>query len=170
MTWDAYHRRKTALQQILSLADASAEVTAATALAQVDPAGDAYADVEALMFDVQMFWSAQLSAQLEMVVGPGAETPELAVISAWTAAAAVAPGARRLLDAAAHAPALAKAFAKEDELLARAAGVPVMSPDLLARGREIGESAREQAVLPEIAPEADEPVSLIGWLRSQLAA
>ncbi|WP_050760881.1 hypothetical protein [Aeromicrobium marinum] len=170
MTWDAYHLRKAALQQILAVADATSEITADSALDAVPGAREAFHDADALLFDVQMYWSAQLSNQLEQLVGPGAETPEIGVVSAWVNAAAIAPGARRILDSALDNEALARAFEKEDELIARAAGVPVMSPNLLERGREIGRTARRSAVLPEIAPAEPAPVTILSWLRNTLAA
>ena len=75
-----------------------------------------------------------------------------------------------LLDRHRGTPVLQKAVAKENELLARAAGVPAMSPSLVDRGREIADSARDLAVLPEIAPAAEPQPSLLTRLRNALAA
>jgi hypothetical protein len=59
------------------------------------------------------------------------------------------PGARALLDAHIHEPALAKAFAKEQSYLAASAGVPMNHPDLTVHGRRIMNSARESVVSSE---------------------
>lgn len=170
MTWDTYNRRKNALHEVLAVANRRSDISVADALDSVPGARDAFTSEDEFLLDAQMYWASQLSGQLELLVGTGADTPEVGVISAWVATAATAPGARRLLDAHADHPALAKAFQKEEEIIARAAGVPAMSPRLLERGRAIADAAREQVVLPELAPVAEESPSLLSRLRSALAA
>jgi hypothetical protein len=155
---------------ILTLADSRSDITLDDALDSVPGAREVFADPIEVLFDIQMFWTSQLTTQLDRLVVEGAETPEIGVISAWVDAAVLVPGARRLLDAHADDPRLAKAHQKQDELIARAAGVPVMSRHLLARGREITESARSAEVLPEIAILPERPATLLDRLRSALAA
>lgn len=171
MTWDAYNRRKTALHDVLAVADRHRELSADEVLDRVPGARAAFGTADDLLFDVQMYWASQLSGQMEILVGTGAETPEIGVISAWVNTAATTPGARALLDANIDNPALAKAFAKEDEIIARAAGVPAMSPDLLDHGRRIVDTARDQAVYPDITESvATDSPSIIARLRNALAA
>ncbi|MFT4298541.1 MAG: hypothetical protein QM597_02735 [Aeromicrobium sp.] len=170
MTWDAYRRRKIVVSEVLAIADADAGVTLADAVAAVPEAREAYPDDALLLLDIQIRWATELGTRLDVLVGDGADTPEIGVINAWCDAAAALPGARRLLDAGRHLPEMAKAIEKENEILARAAGVPAMSPTLLDRGQEIADSARDQAVLPEIAPAPAEVPNLFTRLRNALAA
>jgi len=80
------------------------------------------------------------------------------------------PGARALLAAHLHEPALAKAFAKEQAFLAASAGVPMDHPDLTGHGRRIMDSARE-SVVDEIEIVDEEPrMGLVAKLRSVIAA
>lgn len=170
MTWDAYHRRKTIVTDVLAIADADATTTLDAAMKAVPGSGDVYPDSHLLLLDVQLRWASALSARLDQLVGDGDDTPEIGVVNAWVDTASGLPGARRLLDQHRGAPVLRKAVAKENELLARAAGVPAMSPSLGDRGREIADSARDLAVLPEIAPAAETQPSLLTRLRNALAA
>lgn len=170
MTWDAYRRRKSALQGVLAVADARTFITVPEAIAAVPGARDAFPHDTDLLFDLQLLWSTRLSTRLDVLVGDGADTPEIGVIQAWVDTAAVLPGTRRLLDAHRHEPALAKARAKEEALLARAAGVPAMSSELLERGREIKDAARHRAILPRITPAEPETPNLLTRLRNALAA
>lgn len=170
MTWDAYRRRKTIVTDVLAIADADATVTIDEALDSVPGARDVYPDAHLLLLDVQLRWASALSTRLDQLVGEGDDTPEIGVVNAWVDTAAGLPGARRLLDRHRGTPVLARAVAKENELLARAAGVPAMSPSLVDRGREIADSARDVAVLPEIAPAAEPQPSLLTRLRNALAA
>lgn len=170
MTWDAYHRRKNIVTDVLAIADADATVTLDAALDAVPGSRDVYPDAHLLLLDVQLRWASALSARLDQLVGEGDDTPEIGVVNAWVDTAAGLPGARRLLDRHRGTPVLAKAVAKENELLARAAGVPAMSPSLGDRGREIADSARVVAVLPEIAAATEPSPSLLTRLRNVLAA
>jgi len=170
MTWDAYHRRKSIVSDVLAIADADASVTLDSALDAVPGAREVYSDPTLLLLDVQLRWSSALSAHLDELVGDGADTPEIGVVNAWVDTASGLPGARRLLDAHRGAPEMARAVEKENELLARAAGVPAMSPTLVDQGREIADSARDLAVLPEIASAPEPQPSLFSRLRSALAA
>ncbi|WP_229055099.1 hypothetical protein [Aeromicrobium sp. Leaf350] len=170
MTWDAYHRRKSIVADVLAIADADATATIESALASVPGADEVYPDHHLLLLDVQLRWSSALSTRLDLLVGDGADTPEIGVINAWIDTAAALPGARRLLDQHRESDTLARAVEKENEFLARAAGVPAMSPGLAGRGREIVDAARDQSVLPEIVPLPVAPPSLLERLRNALAA
>ncbi|MFT4189029.1 MAG: hypothetical protein QM621_10675 [Aeromicrobium sp.] len=168
MTWDAYRRRKTVVQEILTVADADTDATLDSVLRAVPEAREVYPDTTLLLLDIQLRWASELNTRLDNLAGDGADTPQIGVIDAWVDAAAALPGARRLLDEARDLPEMAKAIAKEDEILARAAGVPALSPDLVEQGHEIAESARERSVLPEIHP-APAP-TLLQRLRYVMAA
>lgn len=149
MTWDAYNRRKSALRDVLDLADRRRQDTADQLLDAVPAARDAFGDDLSLLFDVQMAWYQRLSGQLDRTVLEG-DSPETVAIEAWVAAAADMPGARALLDANADRPELAKAFAKERALLAVSAGISSWHPDLVGRGDTIVARAQDRVVYPPV--------------------
>jgi hypothetical protein len=148
MTWDAYNRRKSALREVLTLADRRREDTADQLLDAVDGARDAFGDDLSLLFDVQMAWYQRLSGQLDRTVLEG--DPATVAVEAWVAAAADMPGARALLDANAERPELAKAFAKERALLAVSAGVPSLHPRLVSEGQRLVDEAQERVEYPSV--------------------
>ena len=85
------------------------------------------------------------------------------------------PGARALLDAHRDRPELAKAFAKEQALLAVSAGVSSWHPDLLGQGERIVAEARDRAVHAPVdtLPSRDgegRASAFIARLRNALAA
>ncbi|KAA1400149.1 hypothetical protein [Aeromicrobium ginsengisoli] len=170
MTWDAYNRRKETLRDLLAIADRRRDLTLTELLDTVDEGRNAFANETELLFDLQMAWFQRLSGQLDRLVSESVETPELMAVTAWVNAAAEMPGARVLLDAHLHEPALAKAFAKEQSFLAASAGVPMDHPDLTGHGRRIMDSARE-SVVDEIETMDEEPrMGLVAKLRSVIAA
>ncbi|MCW2839751.1 MAG: hypothetical protein JWR55_1234 [Aeromicrobium sp.] len=142
MTWDAYHRRKNALREMLATAEQRPEITLTELLDTVDSARDAFASETEALFELQMTWFQRLAGHVDRLVAEGTESPELVAVTAWVNAAADLPGVRALLDAHRDEPALRKAYAKEQGYLALAAGVPVHGQEALARGRRIQDSAR----------------------------
>lgn len=175
MTWDAYNRRKTALRDMLALADRQGGATLDALLDTVPGAREAFDDPRIALFDAQMLFVQRVRGQVDMTVGDGLEAasvdPEDAVVDAWATTAQRMSGARLLLDAAEAEGDLTKAFAKERALLATLAGVPPRHPELQAHGRRIRDRARElvderrAADLPEIPRNG-----FIDRLRSALAA
>lgn len=149
MTWDAYNRRKSALREVLALADRRHHHTADELLDALPEARAAFGDDLSLLFDVQMAWYQRLSGELDRTVLEG-DSPETVAIEAWVATAAAMPGARRLLDAHRERPELAKAFAKERTLLAVSAGVSSWHPDLVGRGERIVARAQDRAAQPAV--------------------
>lgn len=172
MTWDAYHRRKDALREVLAIADRRREETTATELLDtVDGAKLAFANDIELLFDVQMSWHQRLSGQLDRTLSAGAEDLEHVVTNAWSDAAAEMPGARTLLDANATRPELQKAFAKELEFLGRSAGIPGNHDDLIGHGQRIKAAARQDVHFASVVPEIpDTPAGLLDRIRGALAA
>lgn len=158
MTWDAYNRRKSALRDVLALADRQPVDDAPDLDALMDAVPDAReaftSDVE-LLLDTQLAWYQRLSGQLDRMILEG-DDPASVAVEAWAAAAAGMPGARALLDANLDRPELAKAFARERELLAVSAGVAGYGPDLLAEGGRLVDQAREQVPSPVV----ERPTSL----------
>lgn len=160
MTWDAYNRRKTALRDMLALADRHDDATLETLLDTVPGAREAFDDPRIALFDAQMLFVQRVRGQVDMSLGDGlddeAVAHEDAVVDAWATAAEQMPGARVLLDEAEAEGDLTKAFAKERALLATMAGVPPLHPDLQAHGARLRDLAREQVgrrreeSLPEI--------------------
>jgi hypothetical protein len=164
MTWDAYHRRKNALREMLEIADRDRNASLTDLLDTVDPDRVAFDDEIAVLFDLQMLWFQRLSGTADRLVADGTDDFEMVAIDAWVEAAAELPGARALLDRHADRPELAKAFAKERAFIAGAAGIPVQHPDLVERGATLIASARDAA---DRAP--TEPVGEVDLL-SSLAA
>ncbi|MCL3818058.1 hypothetical protein [Aeromicrobium wangtongii] len=170
MTWDAYHRRKDVLRQMLAIADHQREITLGELLDSVEGGRDAFPTEIDALFDLQMMWFQRLSGHMEQILSQGTESPDLVPVTAWVGTAAELPGARALLDAHRDEPALRKAFAKELSYLATAAGVPVRGADLRLRGQRIVDAAR--SAVPEQTPAAADPSrpGLIARLRSAIAA
>ncbi|MET0819391.1 MAG: hypothetical protein ABWY58_00375 [Aeromicrobium sp.] len=171
MTWDAYHRRKTVLREMLAVADRRPDVTLAELLDTLPDAREAFPTETDALYDLQMAWFQRLSGQMDRLLADESESPELVPVTAWVSAAADMPGARALLDAHRDAPALRKAVAKELAYLAMSAGVPATSPDVTSHGRRIQESARDElaAFPPKPVDEAPRP-GIIARLRSAIAA
>ncbi len=175
MTWDAYNRRKTALRDMLALADRRDDATLDSLLDTVPGAREAFDDPRIALFDAQMLFVQRVRGQVDMAVGDGLSDeptdPEDAVVQAWAGAAARMPGARTLLDAAEAEGDLAKAFAKERALLATMAGVPPRHPELQGHGARLRDRARELVAerrasdLPEVPRNG-----FMDRLRSALAA
>jgi hypothetical protein len=152
MTWDAYHRRKEVLREMLEVADRHPEtITLTDLLDTVDGGREAFSNETELLFDIQMTWFQRLSGQLDRLVSESVDTPDIMAITAWVNAASEMPGARALLDANSDTPALRKAYAKEHALLAASAGVPANHPDLTAHGQRLQDSARESVALSHLA-------------------
>lgn len=149
MTWDAYNRRKSALREVLALADRRRRDTADQLLDAVPDARAAFGDDLSLLFDVQMAWYQRLSGELDRTVLEG-DSPATVAVEAWVACAAEMPGARALLDAHRDRPELAKAFAKERALLAVSAGISSWHPDLVGQGEHLVSRAREQVEYPSV--------------------
>lgn len=170
MTWDAYHRRKNSLREMLVIADRRRDITLTDLINTVDGAHDAFADETELLFELQMTWFQRLSGHVDRLIADGTESPEMVATTAWVNTAADLPGVRALLDAHHDEPALRKAFAKELSYLAMAAGVPVRDQDFVAHGRRIQDSARETlAALPPVPAEVSRP-RLMTRLRNAIAA
>ncbi len=168
MTWDAYNRRKSALRDVLELADRRRTTDVADLIDSVPAAREAFADDAELLREVQMAWYQRLSGTLDRGVLEG-DSPALVAVTAWVAAAAQMPGARTLLDAHLDHPGLHVALAKERVLLATSAGISAYHPDLDGEGARLVEQARDQAVYPEVVAE-DESRGLLARLRNALAA
>ncbi|MGJ9421813.1 hypothetical protein [Aeromicrobium sp. CF3.5] len=177
MTWDAYNRRKESLREILAIADRDRHLPLTDLLDTADPHREAFEDVTAVLFDLQMLWFQRLSGTVDRLTADGTDDFEMVALDAWVSAAAELPSARALLDAHRHAPALAKAFAKEQAFLAGAAGVPVNHPDRVRHGERLIASARTEAARAPRTSEsstharsADQRPGLIARLRSAIAA
>jgi hypothetical protein len=175
MTWDAYHRRKDLLREMLTLADLDHDLTLTDLLDVVDPQRSVLEDETAALFEIQMAWFQRLSGHIDRLTTEGAETPEMVAVAAWAAAASDLPRARALLDAHRDAPALAKAFAKERAFIGASAGVPANHPDRFGHAERIIAAARDEAARVAESPRTEsiageQRPSLMARLRSALAA
>lgn len=174
MTWDAYNRRKSALREVVAIVDARRDLTPTDLLDRVDPQREAFADESELLREAQLAWFQRLSGTLDRFGGVE-ETPESTAVTAWVDAAAQMPGVRSLLDAHLDAPVLATAVVNERVMMAAVSGVPMHHPDAAAHGERIIDSARERAVYPITAPDAETTdengfAGLVARLKSALAA
>jgi hypothetical protein len=172
MTWDAYNRRKEVLREVLDVADRQrGSITATELLNTIDGGREAYATDTDLLLDLQMAWFQRLSGRMDQLLAESVDGPETMAVQAWVDVAGQMPGARRLLDAHLTHPAFAKAFAKEHELLAASAGVPLNHPHLADRGQRILDSAREAVVHPDpVEVDSRDPRGFIARLRDAMAA
>jgi hypothetical protein len=170
MTWDAYHRRKKSLSDMLAIADRQRDVTLAELLDTVSDARAAFADETEVLFELQMTWFQRLSGRVDRLLSEGSVSPEMVAVTAWVDTAADLPGARALLDAHRDEPALRKAFAKELGYLAVSAGVPTRDLDHVAEGRRIQDSARQVVASQPVGPGDAPRPSLMAWLRNAIAA
>lgn len=169
MTWDAYHRRKTTLRELLDLADRNPVLTLTELLDAVDARREAFADEIEALFELQMTWFQRLSGHMDRLLAQGQESPELVAVTAWVSTAADLPAVRALLDAHQDEPALRKAFAKELGFLAVSSGVATRGDGLVARGLRIQDSARQSAAAAQPEPTNSRP-GLMARLRSAMAA
>nr|MCW2727797.1 hypothetical protein [Aeromicrobium sp.] len=170
MTWDAYHRRKVVLREMLAVADRQRDITLTELLDTLDGAREAFPTETDALFELQMAWFQRLSGQMDRLLEEDSVSPGLVPITAWVTTAADLPGARALLDAHRDEPALRKAIAKELAYLAMSAGVPVNAADLRVHGQRIQDTARSTAAdAPPVA--VDQPrAGLIARLRGVIAA
>ncbi len=174
MTWDAYNRRKSALREVVAIADRRRDVTLTDLLDRVDPAREAFDDESALLLELQLAWYQRLSGTLDRIAG-APDAPGGTAIGAWVEAAAQMPGARALLDANLENPVLAKGLANERIMMAASSGIWMNHPDAAALGERIIDQARERAVYPILAPETEtsddhRSTGLVARLKSVLAA
>lgn len=168
MTWDAYNRRKEALQEVLAIADIQGNADPVSMWNDNESANDVFDSATDMALDVQMNWYQRLSGQLDRALSTGSADLEILTIDAWAHAAAQMPGTRTLLDASESEPELEKALANEYALIARSAGIPLNHPELIAHGRRLRGIARTQVVgVPEI-PET--PAGLFARIKDALAA
>jgi hypothetical protein len=162
MTWDAYHRRKDTLREMLAVADRRPDVTIGELLDSIDGTRAAFATETEVLFELQMTWFRRLGGHVDRLISEGTEAPEMVAVTAWVDTAADLPGARALLDAHRDEPALRKAFAKELAYLAMSAGVPMHDQHVaVSHGRRLQDSARATVASRPPAPvETDRP----GWM------
>jgi hypothetical protein len=64
MTWDAYHRRKKSLRELLVIADRRPGLTIEELLDTVDDARAAFSTPTELLFELQMTWFQRLSGHI----------------------------------------------------------------------------------------------------------
>lgn len=170
MTWDAYHRRKNVLREMLAIADRQRDITLADLRATVDNAREAFPTETDLLFELQMTWFQRLSGHLDRLVAAGGSSPAIVPVTAWVSAAADLPGARALLDAHRDEPALRTAIAKEQSYLASASGVAAYGSQLRVLGQRIQDTARQNlAELPAVEIGHGRQ-GLLARLRSVIAA
>jgi hypothetical protein len=169
MTWDAYHRRDTVLQDVMTVADTRRDGT--LPWAEVNGTEAAFGTPADLLGALQMRWHTRLSGAIERQLNEEPWDLEQAVVHAWRGLAADMPGVRAILDAYADEPAMQRARRKQWVLLASASGLAAMDdPQAVGIGREVERRARAVRV-DKTAPAHVAPSR--GWLtrlRHALAA
>ena len=88
-----------------------------------------------------MTWFQRLSGQMDRLVTESVETPEIMAITAWVNTASEMPGARALLDAHRHEPALPRPSPRSRPPRC-SAGVPANHPDLTVTAAHAGLRSR----------------------------
>jgi hypothetical protein len=152
MTWNAFRSRGEILRDVTAAADDRRDGTLPWDVAGV-PA--AFADELDLLGALQLRWHTRLAGRIERELMGQPLDLELAVVTAWRAAAHELPGIRAILDRHREEPldgemagAMATATAKEHELLAVMAGRATLDDPRAARvGAEIEARARGHVVL-----------------------
>lgn len=126
MTWKSFHTRGEILRTVIATANVRHD-----GVLPMDVAGvtETFDDELSLLAALQLKWHTRLSGHIERELMTQPLDLELAVETAWGAAADELPGVRRVLDHyrsepldAAMAQAMTKATAKEHMLLATMAG------------------------------------------------
>jgi hypothetical protein len=155
--WDTYHRRADALTGVVAELDR----TGRTDLPWDDDLAATFRDRDDLLVALHDLWSRRLMGRLDLALElhdiPGSATAE-----AWEAVAAELPGVRRVLDANADHPALARRRATELRMVALAAGVAGLG-DSLQRSAARGAEFLAEAQRHELPGRRD------GWLAERLA-
>jgi len=155
--WDTYHRRADALTDVVAELDR----TGRTDLPWDDHLAATFRDRGDLLVALHDLWSRRLMGRLDLALElhdiPGSATAE-----AWAAVAAELPGVRRVLDAYADDPALARGRATELRAVALAAGVAGL-------GESLERSAAKGAEFLDVAERHRLPGRRDGWLAERLA-
>ena len=141
MTWDAYHRRDTALREVMRVAETRRD--GILPWDDVPGAEAAFGTPADLLGALQMRWATRLAGAIERQLNEEPWDLEQSVVHAWRGVAGDLPGVRAILDAHADEPAMQRARRKERALLASASGLAAMDdPQAVAIGRAVEQRAR----------------------------
>jgi hypothetical protein len=154
--WDTYRHRAAVLRDVVAGLDQDPELPWTATIA------DAFADRADLLVALHDLWSRHLAARLDLAVELH-DIPEASVGEAYAAVAAQLAPVRRVLDAHAADPALARPRANADRMIALAAG-------LSAVGDPLAVSAARGATFRARTARVVVPARRDGWLAERLAA
>lgn len=114
--WENYHRRATALREIVARLDDGADLAFGPVEHQV------FTDRADLLRALHDLWTRRVETRVDIALELGHHSREQGVARAWREVAAELPGVRRILDDHADDPALRAHEQHEHRLLAVAAG------------------------------------------------
>jgi hypothetical protein len=120
--WDTYHRRATALRQVVTDLDRSGSSTPHWD----DELAAVFADRDDLLVALHDLWTRRLAARVDLAMEIDEHGPQESVALAWREVADELPGVRRVLDAQADNPALRRSDRAEHRMLAISAGLATM--------------------------------------------
>jgi hypothetical protein len=117
-TWDTYHRRSAALQDVV----ATIEANPGNDLPWPDIAAETFSGPDDLLVALHDKWTRRLEGRIELFLETDDSDLETSVANAWHAVATELPGVRALLDRYVDHPALRHHEIAEHRLVAIAAG------------------------------------------------
>lgn len=129
--WETYHRRATALREVVAALDAGAELPFGPSEQTV------FDDRDDLLQALHDMWTRRVETRVDIALEMGVFPREQGVGRAWREVAAELPGVRRILDDYRDDPALRAHEQHEHRLLAVAAGHASLD-DPIARSAEAG--------------------------------
>jgi hypothetical protein len=154
--WETYRRRAAVLRDVVAGFEKDPELPWTDAIAEV------FADRADLLVALHDLWSRQLAARLDLALELH-DIPEASIGEAYAAVAAELAPVRRVLDAHAAHPALARPRANADRMIAVAAGVATLD-DPITLSAQRGAAFRARTVRVVVPARRD------GWLAERLSA
>lgn len=175
MTWTSHHLRGEVIRAVITTADQRRDGRLPM---DVPGVAESFRDELVLLGALQLRWHTRLAGHVEKHLADQPLDLENAVVLAWLDAAEDLPGIRRILDRHLEHPTseemahtLAKAVAKEHEMLALMSGRASAPGEAAARvGRRIEASARASYVPRRASGPTHRAPSLVRRLRAVLAA
>ncbi|WP_147384794.1 hypothetical protein [Nocardioides cavernaquae] len=160
--WETYRHRAAVLRDVITGLEQRPEKNSeqSSGLPWNDVIAEVFTDRADLLVALHDLWSRRLAARLDLALELH-DIPEASVAEAYAAVAADLAPVRRVLDAHAHHPALARHRANADRMIALAAGLATVG-DPLAVSAARGAAFRARTARVVVPARRD------GWLAERL--
>lgn len=145
MAWERVHRRNRVVRAVV---DRAADGPASPTPAEREAIAREFVDLADFLLAVHALWTRAFEARLDAVLETGQLGPQPAAAEAWSDLADALPGARRILDAYADQPELARATALADQRLLTATGIDARALAPAGAGRHAPLGCDAASVLP----------------------